>query len=222
MARNHLADCVAWQFIEEHGLARNGESAEALLDVCANLLIGQGAALRGVVADNPGDQGLTEALIRDTCDCALADTLELAECIFGLAWEDVLATGDNHVVLATGDVEQAVFHATQVTGTDHAVNDLLVRARAGVALVQHVVADEDSTGLAVGDAVAVFVENLDTSAQRCATSCGWVCLELIRVSNGCPADLRGTVLVVENRPEALEGLGDNSLWNSRTAGCDDL
>ena len=68
--------------------------------------------------------------------------------LLDLGREDVLAAGDDHVVVAAVDEQPAVLvDVPDVAGRHHPVDDLLAAA-AGVALELHRAADEDAPGLA--------------------------------------------------------------------------
>ena len=76
----------------------------------------------------------------------------VGEQVLDLAREDVLAAGDDHLVVAAVDEQAAArVEVADVAGRHQAVDDVLAAA-AGVALEQHLVADEDAAGLArLGD-----------------------------------------------------------------------
>ena len=72
----------------------------------------------------------------------------VGEQVLDLAREDVLAAGDDHLVVAAVDEEAAGrVEVADVAAAEEAVDDLLAAA-AGVALEGHFVADEDPPDLA--------------------------------------------------------------------------
>ena len=93
-----------------------------------------------------GLQPLTELLVGDADHRDLVDGPWSDEQVLDLAREDVLAAGDDHLVVAAVDEQPpAVVEVPDVTGRHQAVDDVLPAA-ARVALEQHLVADEDATG----------------------------------------------------------------------------
>ena len=97
--------------------------------------------------DDEGLQPLAELLVVDADHRGLVDRLVVAEQILDLAREDVLAAGDDHLVVAAVDEQPAVrVEVTDVAGAQQPVEALLAAA-AGVALEGHLVADEDPAGL---------------------------------------------------------------------------
>jgi hypothetical protein len=89
-------------------------------------------------------------LVLDTKCGGLDDVGVTADEVFHLCGEDVLSTGDDHLVVAAADVEQIVLvEVTDVARRHQPVDDLLVAA-AGVALEREGVPDEDTADLALG------------------------------------------------------------------------
>ena len=73
----------------------------------------------------------------------------VGEQVLDLAREDVLAARDDHLVVAAVDEQApAVVEVADVAGGHQAADDVLAAA-AGVALEEHLVADEDAPGLAL-------------------------------------------------------------------------
>src|SRR5437660_599494 len=79
--------------------------------------------------------------------------------------EDVLAAGDDHLVVAAADIQQTSFvEVTDVARGQHAVNDLLA-STAGVSGERKSGAHKDPTDLSLRHLPAVVVENLDLDAR---------------------------------------------------------
>src|SRR5436190_1769051 len=76
-----------------------------------------------------------------------------------LAGKDVLAAGDDHVVLASVDEEAARLVEVAEVARVHQVVDGLPRAAAGVALEDELAADEDVARLVGTDLPVVVVED---------------------------------------------------------------
>ena len=90
----------------------------------------------------------------------------VGEQVLDLAREDVLAAGDDHLVVAAVDEEAALaVEVADVAAAQKAV-DRLLAAAAGVALERHLAADEDPADVAARDLLAVLVEELDHGAAR--------------------------------------------------------
>ena len=84
----------------------------------------------------------------DADDRRLVDAVVLGEQLLDLAGEDVLGAGDDHLVVAAVDVQEAVaVEVADVAGGHQPVDDLLGPA-ARVALEGEAVVDEDAAGLA--------------------------------------------------------------------------
>src|SRR4029078_2958131 len=99
-----------------------------------------------------------ELLVVDADRGHLDDAVVPSEAVLDLLGEDVLPTGDDHLVVAALDEEPSVLvEAADVSRAHQAVDALLVAA-AGVAVEQHRVPDEDPPGLPGRHLVAVGVE----------------------------------------------------------------
>ena len=97
-----------------------------------------------------GLQPLAELLVLDADHGHLDHPVVVGEQVLDLAREDVLAAGDDHLVVAAVDEEPAgAVEVADVAAGEEAVDDLLAAA-AGVALEGHFVADEDPPDLALG------------------------------------------------------------------------
>src|SRR5204863_6424256 len=109
----------------------------------------------------------TELLIRHADHCDVGDIGVCKQQLLDLGREDVLATGDDHVVVTALDGEPArLVESADVTGRDEPVDTVLVAA-ARVALERHRVADEDAAGLARCHVVALLIEeSYDGATQR--------------------------------------------------------
>ena len=95
-----------------------------------------------------GLQPLAELLVLDPDHRHLDDRLVVGEQILDLAREDVLAAGDDHLVVAAVDEQPPLgVEVADVAAAEQAVDHLLAAA-AGVALEGHLVADEDPPHLA--------------------------------------------------------------------------
>ena len=96
-----------------------------------------------------GAQPVAPLLVLDAERGGLDDLGVPADQILDLGGEHVLAAGDDHLVVAAADVEQAVLvEVADVARRHQPVDDLLVAA-AGVALEREGVADEDPAHLAL-------------------------------------------------------------------------
>src|SRR5690606_17403094 len=96
----------------------------------------------------------------------LGDLGQFGDGVLGGLRVDVLAAGDDHVVLPAHHVQPAGGVETpQVTGVHQAVEDFAAGA-VGVALEQHLVLGEDATGDPAPDRVAVLVQHAHDRAQR--------------------------------------------------------
>ena len=86
----------------------------------------------------------------------LDDRVVAGQAVLDLLGEDVLAAGDDHLVVAALDVQQPVLvEAADVAGRHQPVDHVLVAA-AGVALEEQAVADEDPAGLTLRELLADF------------------------------------------------------------------
>ena len=106
------------------------------------------AQRRPLLEHDEGLQALAELVVLDPDHRHLGDPVEVGEQVLDLAREDVLAAGDDHLVVAAVDEEAAVLvEVADVAAGEQAVDRLFVAA-AGVALHLHLVADEDPADLA--------------------------------------------------------------------------
>jgi hypothetical protein len=90
----------------------------------------------------------------------------LVQEVLDLAREDVLAARDDHLVVAPVDEQAPAGVEVPDVARRQQAAEVLLAAAAGVALEGHLVADEDPAGLALGDLVALFVEELDDRPAR--------------------------------------------------------
>ena len=89
------------------------------------------------------------------------------EHVADLLREDVLAAGDDHVVLAAVDQQPPlVVEVTEVAGVHQPADRLLRRLVAGVAVEDETAADEDVADLAGRGLAALRVEDLQRRPQR--------------------------------------------------------
>ena len=163
---------------------------------------------------------MAEVRILHAAHSGLGDLVHAGENVFCLLGENVLAAGDDHVVAAAGDVEQAVFVVAEVAGGHHAIDGVLVRAGPGVALEEHVVFHEDAPDLTLGELVSIVVDDLQRGGQRWLASGAGMVAQLLRGGDGSPANLRGTVEIVEHVAEFLLRVADD-LRRQGLAGCGD-
>ena len=116
------------------------------------------------MSDDERLQPLPELLVIDPDHGHLDDALVVGEQVLDLAREDVLATGDDHLIVAAVDEEAAVgVEVADVAAAEQAVDHLLVAA-AGVALEGHLVADEDPADLTARDLPPRLVEEPNDGA----------------------------------------------------------
>ena len=96
-------------------------------------------------------QALAELVVAHPDHGDVADRLVAVKQLLDLLGEDVLAAGDDHVVVAAVDEEApALVEVADVARGHEAVDDVLAAA-ARVALEQHLVGHEDPPGLALRD-----------------------------------------------------------------------
>src|SRR4051794_34714250 len=153
----NLASRVARELIEEHDVARNLVAGEVLLDPFLQVVLARTVR----PDDHESLEPLAELVVVDADRSHLDDRLVPRQAVLDLLREDVLATGDDHLVVAALDVEAAVLVETADVARRHqAVDDLLGLTTAGVALEQHAVADEDASGLPCRHVAAVGIEDL--------------------------------------------------------------
>src|SRR6185295_15480712 len=145
LALQHLACGVARQLIEELEFAWCLVGSEVRLDVRLQLLCGNLGPVRD---DDEGLQPLAELRVIDSDHGNLDDGGVVGEQVLDLAREDVLATGDDHLVVAPVDEEPAVsVEVADVAAAKQTVDRLLATA-ARVTLERHLIADEDPPHLA--------------------------------------------------------------------------
>ena len=103
LALEHLAGRVARQLVDEHDVARDLVAGEVRLDVLLDLV---GRHL--LLGHDDGLQPLAELLVVDAEDRDLLDRVVALEQLLDLRREDVLAAGDDHVVVAAVDEQPPV------------------------------------------------------------------------------------------------------------------
>jgi hypothetical protein len=124
--------------------------------------------------------------------------------ILDLGRVDVLASRDDHVVVAAVDEQAPVrVEVPDVTG-GHETVDHVLGPSARVTLEEHLVADEDAPAVAVRDLVLVVVEELDDRPAGWPAGGSGSCPQVLRRSDRRPRDLGRAVEVVEDVAEALE------------------
>src|SRR4051794_34919967 len=158
-----LAGRVARQLVDEDDVARDLVAREVRLDVVPELVLRRRPAR---LDDDERAQPLAELLVLDADDGHLADRRVAGEQVLDLAREHVLAARDDHLVVATGDEQAAVLVEVADVARGHQARDDLLAAAAGVLLHRHLVADEDTAGLAGRHLPAVLVEQLHDGAAR--------------------------------------------------------
>ena len=116
--------------------------------------------------DDEGLQPLAKLLVLDADYRRLHHGLVVGEQVLDLAREDVLAAGDDHLVVAAVDEKAPCgVQMADVAAAEEAVDDLLAAA-SRVALEGHLVADEDPPDLArAGPACRPLVEADDASPR---------------------------------------------------------
>src|SRR4051794_31675874 len=97
----NLASRVPGELIEEHDLARNLEAGEVLLDPVLEVVLGRSVGCD----DHERLEPLAELGIVDADRGHLHHGLMAGETVLDLLREDVLAAGDDHLVVAALDVE---------------------------------------------------------------------------------------------------------------------
>src|SRR3954463_5978932 len=96
-----LAGRVARQLVDELDLARDLEAREIRLHVLLELVL----ARLAVAGHDERLQALAELLVLDADDRHVGHAVVLGEQVLDLAREDVLAAGDDHLVVAAVDEE---------------------------------------------------------------------------------------------------------------------
>lgn len=164
-----LAGGVARQRVQEGDVARDEEAADAVADVVADHVGVQAGA--GALDDESG-QALAEFVIGHADHRHLGDLRQVRERLLDGAGEDVLAAGDDHLVVAPGHEELAGgIEIADVAGVEHAVG-LVRRGRVGVAVEEHVIADEDAAGRAHRHRTPIRAQHGEFRAQRRAARRG--------------------------------------------------
>src|SRR4051794_603212 len=214
-----LASRVAWELIEEHDLARNLVAGEVLPDPVLEVVL----ARRFGSDDHECLQALAELLVVDADRGHLDDGLVTREAVLDLLREDVLATRDDHLVVAALDVEPPVrVEAADVARRHQPVDDLLGLATAGVALEEHAVADEDAPGLALRHLAAVGVEDLHHRRPGRPAGRGRRLAEVARGGDRRVGDLGRAVDVVEVVAEGVHPLQGEVAGEGGAGGGGDL
>src|SRR5680860_363813 len=130
LALEDLAGRVPRQLREELDLARHLVAGEVLADVVLDLVLAQIPVLR---RHHERLQPLAELLVVDPDHRRLVDRIVVAEQILDLAREDVLTTGDDHLVVATIDEQApALLEMPDVAGAEQPT-EVLLAAAPGVA-----------------------------------------------------------------------------------------
>src|SRR3954469_25408251 len=151
-----LAGRVARQLVHELDLPRHLVAREVGLHLLLDLVLRRP---RPLLRDERL-QPLAELLVVDADHGHLVHPVHLRDEVLDLAREHVLAAGDDHVVVAAGHVQAALLVEVADVARGHQAVDHVLVAAAGVALEQHLVADEDAAGLALRQLLAVLVVDL--------------------------------------------------------------
>src|SRR5947209_2367897 len=161
LALEDLARRVARELIHENDVAGHLVARQ----VGAHMVLQLGCAdLAPRVKADEGTQPLAELLVTDADDRHLTDPREPGEQILDLAGEDVLTAGHDHVVVAAIDEQPLLsVEVTDVSRCHQAPAAVLV-ASAGVALEQHLGADEDPARGARRDLLPTIVQDPDHGA----------------------------------------------------------
>jgi hypothetical protein len=103
-----------------------------------------GVLVGAVGDDDKRSQAVPEVGVLDSDDCRFQDVLSIGEQVLDFERVDVLATGDDHVVVAAVDEEEAVgVEVSDVAGREKSVDTFLVTP-VGVSLEAQPAGDEDS------------------------------------------------------------------------------
>src|SRR3954451_3997015 len=105
LALQDLTRRVTRKFVDEDDLARDLVAREVLLDVFLQLLLTDILALP---LDDKGAQALPELLVVDPDRRGVLDGLVVGEQVLDLPREDVLAAGDDHLIVPPVDEEAPV------------------------------------------------------------------------------------------------------------------
>ena len=113
--------------------------------------------------DHERAQPLAVVVVVDADRGDVLDVLVAREAVLDLLGEDVLAAGDDHLVVAALDEQAAVLveAADVAAATSGRRSSPCSRPVAGVAVEEHRVADEDPAGLPLLDRLAVVVVDPD-------------------------------------------------------------
>src|SRR3954454_11438391 len=154
---------VTRKFVEKDNLARNLVFREVLLDVALQVVL---ADFLAVLRYHEDHQALTEILVVDADRRRLLHRLVVGKQVLDLAREDVLTTGDDHLIVSSVDEEAPVLvEVANIAGGEQLAELLLVPA-ARVALERQLIADEDPAGVARLDVVFVIVDDPDHRSTR--------------------------------------------------------
>jgi hypothetical protein len=196
-------------------VARDLVAREVLLHVLPEVVGRRG---RTRPQHDVGVQTLAEPVVVDAHDGRLDDVVVADERLLDLQGIDVLAAGDDHLVVAADHVEPAgPVEPTEVPGDHEAVVERL-RVAGGVALELRVAPHGDPPDLAPGDLAALVVDDPQLGADDRAA--GRV-RRHPQVGRGRGADqpgLGGVVGVVHHVPEAVHEPGDRVRPHPRAAG----
>src|SRR3954454_10754958 len=115
-----LAERVPGQVVQEHDVPGDLEAGQVPARVSVDLFGGQPASLSGY---DEGHRSLAEVRILGAGHGDVRDVRVIAEHLFDLAWIYVLASRDDHVVLACVDEQAALaVEVAQVARGQHAVD----------------------------------------------------------------------------------------------------
>src|SRR5437870_298004 len=154
-ALEDLAGGVAGERLEEDHVARNLVAGEVLLHVELDRILCDG---RTVARHHESPQPLAELGVLYADHGGLFDLVMARQQVLDLAWEDVLASADDHFVVAPLDEQPALLvEAPDVAGAHQPPDDLLAAAPR-IALEHHLVGHEDPPAFALCHLAAVRVQ----------------------------------------------------------------
>lgn len=187
------------QLIDEHHVARNLVPGQIRFDVGLDLLR---VAVAGRGWNDEGAQPVSEFSVVDADDRRLTDIGTVSQQVLDLQREDVLTTGNDHVVVATIDKPQAsLVEMPHVTAGQQTLDDLLVCAVRVPAEAQSA-GDENRSGEAwFGDLAPIRVIESDRATDWRPAHCAWSCAQFLRCGHGGDGHLGRTVEVVEHITE---------------------
>src|ERR1700733_2363970 len=191
-----LAGGVAWQLLEKDHFPRNFVAGQMIAHVDLDgVLVDAGVLL----LDHERAQPVAPVLVIDTDRGGLHHVGMPTDQILDFGRKDVFAAGDDHLVVTATDIQQVVLvEVADIARRQQTVDDLFVAA-AGVTLERESVSDEDPADFALGQLIAVVVEDLDFDALDHRSHRRRIAFHVLGPGDGRERDLGRAVHVVDHR-----------------------